>query len=111
MAVFDIDFFRENPKPFFALAKELYPGSFKPTISHYFIKLLHDKGLLLRHYTQNIDTLERVSRLPEEKIVEAHGTFHSSHCLECDQEYELLWMKGDFPFINALLMHIVSKTQ
>lgn len=26
---------------------------------HYFIKLLHDKGLLLRMYTQNIDGLER----------------------------------------------------
>merc|ERR1719356_597592 len=30
-AVFDIGYFRENPKPFFTLAKELYPGSFKPT--------------------------------------------------------------------------------
>lgn len=26
---------------------------------HYFIKMLHDKGLLLRMYTQNIDGLER----------------------------------------------------
>ncbi len=26
---------------------------------HYFVKLLHDKGLLLRMYTQNIDGLER----------------------------------------------------
>jgi len=95
-AVFDIDFFQENPKPFFALAKELYPGSFKPTASHYFVKLLHDKGLLLRHYTQNIDTLERVSGIPGDKIVEAHGTFHTSHCLECEKEYELAWMKGDF---------------
>ena len=25
---------------------------FKPTVSHYFIKLLDDKGLLLRNYTQ-----------------------------------------------------------
>ncbi|PFX15478.1 NAD-dependent protein deacetylase sirtuin-2 [Stylophora pistillata] len=51
-AVFDIKFFRSNPEPFFMLAKELYPGSFKPTISHYFIKLLSDKELLLRNYTQ-----------------------------------------------------------
>ncbi|KOB70063.1 NAD-dependent deacetylase sirtuin 2-like protein [Operophtera brumata] len=42
-AIFEINFFRQNPKPFFMLAKELYPGSFKPTISHYFIRLLHEK--------------------------------------------------------------------
>lgn len=51
-AVFDIEYFRKNPKPFFQLAKELYPGAFIPTPSHYFVKLLNEKGLLLRHYTQ-----------------------------------------------------------
>ncbi|PSN36517.1 NAD-dependent protein deacetylase sirtuin-2 [Blattella germanica] len=51
-AIFEIGFFRENPQPFFTLAKELYPGSFKPTTCHYFIRLLNEKGLLLRHYTQ-----------------------------------------------------------
>ncbi|KDR06661.1 NAD-dependent protein deacetylase sirtuin-2 [Zootermopsis nevadensis] len=92
-AIFEIGFFQRNPQPFFTLAKELYPGSFKPTTSHYFIRLLNEKGLLRRHYTQNIDTLERVAGLPAEKIVEAHGTFHTSHCLECKQEYEIEWMK------------------
>ncbi|GFO04060.1 NAD-dependent protein deacetylase sirtuin-2, partial [Plakobranchus ocellatus] len=28
-AIFEIEFFRANPKPFFVLAKELYPGLFK----------------------------------------------------------------------------------
>ncbi|CAG4931328.1 unnamed protein product [Parnassius apollo] len=92
-AIFEINFFRQNPKPFFTLAKELYPGTFKPTVSHYFIRLLHEKGLLLRHYTQNIDTLERVAGIPEEKIVEAHGTFYTSHCLECCKEYPLEFVK------------------
>lgn len=92
-AIFEIDFFLQNPQPFFTLAKELYPGSFKPTISHYFLRLLCEKGLLLRHYTQNIDTLERVAGIPEEKLVEAHGTFHTSHCLKCRKEYCLEWMK------------------
>lgn len=27
-AVFDIDYFRSNPKPFYDLAKELYPGAY-----------------------------------------------------------------------------------
>ncbi|XP_032819827.2 NAD-dependent protein deacetylase sirtuin-2 [Petromyzon marinus] len=92
-AVFDIGYFRENPEPFFALAKELYPGQFKPTVSHYFIRLLKDKECLLRCYTQNIDTLERVAGLENNELVEAHGTFHTSHCLGCRHEYCLSWMK------------------
>lgn len=92
-AVFEIKYFRRNPNPFFALAKELYPGKFKPTPCHYFIKLLHDKGLLLRHYTQNIDTLERIAGIPDEKLVEAHGTFHKNHCIDCHREYGMEWAK------------------
>ncbi|KAJ8298618.1 hypothetical protein KUTeg_022678 [Tegillarca granosa] len=59
-AIFDIDYFHQNPRPFFTLAKELYPtGKYRPNYIHYFVRLLHDKGLLLRMYTQNIDGLER----------------------------------------------------
>ncbi|KAK6621550.1 hypothetical protein RUM44_001357 [Polyplax serrata] len=92
-AIFSIDYFMENPKPFYHLAKELFPGSYKPTIAHYFVKLLHEKNLLLRHYTQNIDGLEKVAGIPGSKIVEAHGTFFTSHCLSCKKEYSLEWMK------------------
>ncbi|KAG5673762.1 hypothetical protein PVAND_003782 [Polypedilum vanderplanki] len=94
-AIFEINYFRENPQPFFKLAKELYPGSFKPTPSHYFIKLLQDKGLLLRHYTQNIDTLERIAGIDEEKLVEAHGTFYKHHCIDCQEEYSMEWAKEE----------------
>ncbi|KAM4752046.1 NAD-dependent protein deacetylase sirtuin-2 isoform 2-T2 [Cyanocitta cristata] len=71
-------------------------GFFKPTVCHYFMRLLQDKGLLLRCYTQNIDTLERVAGLDPELLVEAHGTFFTSHCLRpsCRQPYGLAWMRG-----------------
>ncbi|KAI8479974.1 NAD-dependent protein deacetylase sirtuin-2 [Branchiostoma belcheri] len=93
-AIFEIGFFKENPEPFFALAKELYPGKFKPTWCHYFIKLLSLKGLLLRNFTQNIDTLERVAGVPAGAMVEAHGTFYTAHCLgECRKEYTQEWVK------------------
>lgn len=92
-AIFEISFFKENPEPFFALAKELYPGVFKPTLGHYFLKLLDEKGLLLRAYSQNIDTLERIAGLEDDKIVEAHGTFHTAHCLLCGEEYSQDWMR------------------
>ncbi|NWZ97844.1 SIR2 deacetylase, partial [Nesospiza acunhae] len=95
-AIFEIGFFKKHPEPFFALARELYPGQFKPTVCHYFMRLLQDKGLLLRCYTQNIDTLERVAGLDPELLVEAHGTFFTSHCLRpsCRQRYSLAWMRG-----------------
>ncbi|NXP96011.1 SIR2 deacetylase, partial [Passerina amoena] len=94
-AIFEIGFFKKHPEPFFALARELYPGQFKPTVCHYFMRLLQDKGLLLRCYTQNIDTLERVAGLDPELLVEAHGTFFTSHCLRasCRQSYSLAWMR------------------
>jgi NAD-dependent SIR2 family protein deacetylase len=45
------------------LAKELFPGQYKPTPTHLFIRLLHDKGLLRRCFTQNIDSLEVIINL------------------------------------------------
>src|SRR5436305_10184656 len=52
-AVFDISYFRNNPLPFYSLVQEFYPGKYRPTIAHSFIRLLQDKGLLLKIFTQN----------------------------------------------------------
>jgi len=86
-AVFDANYLRIDPKPIFALSKELflpvYKGTTQPTAAHYFIKLLHEKGLLLRNYTQNIDMLEYKAGIPKESIVEAHGTFSAAYCTNC----------------------------
>ncbi|XP_048586480.1 NAD-dependent protein deacetylase sirtuin-2 isoform X2 [Nematostella vectensis] len=92
-SIFEIDYFQMNPKPFFVAAKAVYPGQFKPTISHYFIKLLQNKGLLLRHYTQNIDTLERVAGITGDHLMEAHGSFHTGHCMACNKEYSQDWIR------------------
>eukprot|EP01102_Stenamoeba_stenopodia_P020249 TRINITY_DN7822_c0_g1_i1.p1 TRINITY_DN7822_c0_g1~~TRINITY_DN7822_c0_g1_i1.p1 ORF type:complete len:348 (-),score=116.46 TRINITY_DN7822_c0_g1_i1:56-1099(-) len=92
-SIFEIDFFKANPKPFCLLAKELYPGKFTPTHTHFFINLLNQKGVLLRNYTQNIDTLERIAGVPAEKLVEAHGSFGTSHCIKCEEEYTLEFVR------------------
>lgn len=86
-AVFDISFFKSNPKPFYTLAKELYPGQYVPTKFHFFMKLLQDKKMLHRVYTQNIDTLERVAGVDGDYIVEAHGSFAENHCIKCQTEF------------------------
>ncbi|KAF5897525.1 NAD-dependent protein deacetylase sirtuin-3-like [Clarias magur] len=82
-AVFNIDYFSDDPRPFFSLAKELYPGRHRPNYIHYFIRMLHQKGLLLRMYTQNIDGLEKMCGIPDEKLVEAHGSFATASCHLC----------------------------
>ena len=81
--MFSLQYFRQDPEPFYTLAQSLYPGTFKPTLTHTFIRLLQDKSILLRCFTQNIDTLERMAGVVHDNIVEAHGSFAESRCIDC----------------------------
>jgi NAD-dependent deacetylase sirtuin 2 len=92
-AVFELDYFIENPRPFYFLAKELYPGNFSPTPAHMFVRLLQDEGRMQRVYTQNIDTLERRAGIKPELLVEAHGSFADAHCVACKHPHEHEWVK------------------
>ncbi|KAI9906111.1 hypothetical protein PsorP6_014252 [Peronosclerospora sorghi] len=89
--MFDIDFFRSNPRPFFAFAKELFPKSrgysFVPSQSHYFVKLLEQQGKLLRIYSQNIDMLEHAAGISPDRAVLCHGSFATATCLACKRVY------------------------
>lgn len=83
-AVFDLGFYRRNPKPFCSLAQEMWPGvNHFPTLTHSFIALLAEKKLLLRDYTQNIDGLEYLANTPADLLVECHGHYRSATCIEC----------------------------
>lgn len=87
--VFEINYFKQNPKPFFELAKELFDyDRCRPTPCHAFIRLLQQKNRLLRLYTQNIDGLEFEAGLPDSSVVTAHGSFHKARCLACKKEYD-----------------------
>ncbi|XP_048862914.1 NAD-dependent protein deacetylase sirtuin-3 isoform X3 [Brienomyrus brachyistius] len=109
-AIFNIDYFSNDPRPFFSLAKELYPGRHRPNYVHYFIRMLHQKGLLLRMYTQNIDGLEQMCGIPEEKLVEAHGSFASASCHLCYTPFPAEEAKSyfqhtkDFPKADLLII-------
>ncbi|KAH3743084.1 NAD-dependent protein deacetylase sirtuin-2 [Pelomyxa schiedti] len=94
-AIFELSYFLDNPEPFFRLAKEMYPGKFRATTTHYFLRLLAEKGVLLRCYTQNIDTLELVAGIPSEKLIFAHGSFASSHCTGCHEPHDIAWVKEE----------------
>ena len=76
-------------------AKEFFPGvNYQPNLAHFFIKLLHDQEKLVRLYTQNIDGLDLLTGLPEDKIVFAHGSFSSASCIQCQKSYEISKFKA-----------------
>jgi len=89
-AVFDLAYYRVNPYPFLSLAKEICPqlAGHRPTLTHAFIKLLESKNLLLRNYTQNIDGLEVLAGVNPDKMVECHGHFRTSSCVDCKSPFD-----------------------
>jgi len=91
--VFTLSFFQRNPEPFWRLCRELdlfgTKSTYNPTPAHYLSKLLDDKGILLRTFTQNIDALDRRTGLREEKIMEAHGSAYGAYCIRCGDDQNL----------------------
>jgi len=80
--VFCIDFFRRQPAPFFALARQLWPSAaVRPTRAHRLGAALAGRGLLRRLYTQNIDGLDRAAGVHPPLLIEAHGSFATAGCI------------------------------
>ena len=83
-AIFELGYFRMNPQPFVEIAKAIWPGQEdgpKPTLAHAFLALLEQRGLLRRVYTQNIDGLERLAGVSDDKLIECHGHFSTCSCI------------------------------
>ncbi|XP_059930042.1 NAD-dependent protein deacetylase sirtuin-1 [Gadus macrocephalus] len=92
-SMFDIEYFRRDPRPFFKFAKEIYPGQFQPSPCHKFISMLDKKEKLLRNYTQNIDTLEQVAGV--QRIIQCHGSFATASCLVCKHSVDCEAIRED----------------
>jgi len=75
-----------SPLPVLELVKSVSRES-EPSLVHSFLKKLHDRQLLLRVYTQNIDGLEQKAGVPRERIVQVHGTLESATCVRCKTSY------------------------
>jgi len=80
--IFDLTYFQKHPDAFYELCREMWPGNYAPTACHYFIRLLSDKGILQRCYTQNIDSLEHTAGIPYDLLVAAHGNFDAAHVVD-----------------------------
>eukprot|EP00599_Poterioochromonas_sp_BG-1_P014591 CAMPEP_0173158862 /NCGR_PEP_ID=MMETSP1105-20130129/16712_1 /TAXON_ID=2985 /ORGANISM="Ochromonas sp., Strain BG-1" /LENGTH=371 /DNA_ID=CAMNT_0014077077 /DNA_START=29 /DNA_END=1144 /DNA_ORIENTATION=+ len=95
--VFNLDYFKTNPYPFYQVSKEFLNYKVKPVAAHRFIKQLEENEQLFMNYTQNIDGLELDIGLSSDKLIQAHGHMRSAHCLDCRKEF--LDMK---PFYQCL---------
>lgn len=89
--VFEIEVFETDPKPFWWIFSQMWPATSAalPTPFHFLIHLLNSHNMLLRCYTQNIDGLEKLAGLPDDKVIHAHGVLDKCHCLKCHQQYPL----------------------
>ena len=93
-AIFDLNYFVQNPTPFYQFCKEIYPGKYAPCLAHRFLKVLQDRGILLRVYTQNIDGLELLAGLSPDKVIAAHGGFSSASCALCGKPFDIEVVKS-----------------
>ena len=85
------DIFRSNPFPYLEVRRPFILGLhdqtlWKPTIFHFFTRLLYDKNLLLRHYSQNIDGLDFKIDVPTSKLILVHGSLSQVSCEGCGRE-------------------------
>jgi len=92
-AMFDIHYFRKDPRPFFKFAREIYPGQFQPSPCHRFIRCLEEHQSLLRNYTQNIDTLEQVAGI--KNVIQCHGSFATASCMVCRLKVDAEVIRND----------------
>jgi len=91
-AIFDLEYFKKNPCPFFDLSKDLIGSKIAPSQAHEFIARLEEMDKIALVITQNIDGLH--TKAGNKKVVECHGTYSTAHCLKCNKKYYLEEIKG-----------------
>jgi NAD-dependent deacetylase len=69
----------------------------KPNVGHYFVHSLSVKEKLIGLITQNVDGLHSMAGVPDDKIVELHGSNRKIICMSCGKEFE------PEPIVNRLL--------
>jgi NAD-dependent deacetylase len=72
--------------------EEHFAGA-RPGRGHRAIASLYHAGKVSAVVTQNIDNLHQVSGIPAEDIVELHGNTTFARCLDCNQRFELQWVR------------------
>ena len=112
--LFNRAFIKNAPKPFFSLVKEFIDKEYEPTNAHYLSVLFKNKGLLMRYYTQNIDSLDLKAGLTPPYLIECHGHMRTSSCTNSSCKNKIptesiknIIIKGQIPYCkkcNSLII-------
>jgi NAD-dependent deacetylase len=91
--VFDYHSFRRDPEPFYEFARDFIEleTKLKPTLTHKVLARMESEGKLQAVITQNIDALHQ--QAGSRNVLEMHGSFWCSFCLNCRQEYSYTQLK------------------
>jgi NAD-dependent SIR2 family protein deacetylase len=86
-------FFERNQLPILEAKRsfimEFLENKYKPTLTHWFLRLCYDHKILHHIYTQNIDNLENEVGIPSDKITQLHGRLGYAVCYFCNQNYPI----------------------
>ncbi|WP_146682359.1 SIR2 family NAD-dependent protein deacylase [Limihaloglobus sulfuriphilus] len=87
--VFEIEYFKTNPKPFYDFSRDMLEivDRITPTFTHFFLAQLEEMGLLSSLSTQNIDPLHQMAG--SKNVICIHGSYSSMNCLRCGKYYGL----------------------
>ena len=97
--------FLKNPIFFYEFTKLFDLSQTKPTIAHKFMNFLTQKKYVKYIFTQNIDGLETKAKIPEKKLIYAHGNFNQGHCAKCYRNIDIKLItegikKGEVVYCN-----------
>ncbi|KAJ7705320.1 DHS-like NAD/FAD-binding domain-containing protein [Mycena rosella] len=97
--IFTLSYSKQNPKPSYKLISELYGGTYRPTLTPSFLRLLDKKRVL-----NLLEPKCKRARAPRGRavLIEAHGTLDSQYCTTCHAKFDDRKMKaavvsGDIP--------------
>ena len=68
-------------------------GQAQPGRGHRALASLYRAGKVPAVVTQNIDNLHQASGIAPEDVVELHGNTTYALCLDCEQRYEVAWVR------------------
>ncbi len=68
-------------------------GGAKPSRGHRAVASLYRSGKAPAVVTQNIDNLHQASGIASEHVIELHGNTTFALCLDCNERFELSWVR------------------